>query len=132
MPFKVARPKTAERWAHTFPYCLRERGTKPKKDPGIFAGSCYAGTNKFLRDEISAAVLSLDPWIRFGSPGQLPRCWPISGVLFCDFSRHSAKLSGEPSKVLGISEMIHLFSAFSPKQRLTVGERLTLIHVKSV
>jgi hypothetical protein len=42
----------------------------------------------------------------------------ISGVLFCDFSRHSAELSGEPSKVLGISEMIHLFSAFSPKTEI--------------
>jgi len=65
MPFKVARPKTAEKWAHTFPHCLRERGTKPKKDPGIFAGSCYAGTNNLYVMK-SAAVLSLDPWIRFG------------------------------------------------------------------
>jgi hypothetical protein len=46
----------------------------------------------------------------------------ISGVLFCDFLSHSAELFGEPSKMLGIIEMIHLFSAFSPKQRLTVGE----------
>jgi len=62
MPFKVARPKTAEKWAHTFPHCLRERGTKPKKDPGIFAGVVLRGTNKFLRDEISASGRSLDPW----------------------------------------------------------------------
>jgi hypothetical protein len=54
----------------------------------------------------------------------------VSSVLFCDFSSHSAELFGELSKVLGISEMIHLFSAFSPKQKLTVGDRLALIHIK--
>jgi len=40
---QVAQSKTAEKWAHTFPQYLRERGTKPKKDPGIFAGVVLRG-----------------------------------------------------------------------------------------
>ena len=42
----------------------------------------------------------------------------VSSVLFCDFASHSAELFGEPSKVLGISETIHLFPAFSPKREI--------------
>jgi hypothetical protein len=61
----------------------------------------------------------------------------VSGLLFCDVLSHSAELFGTPSKVLGMSEMIHLFSAcaFSAcaqNKRWTVRERSVLIHIKNV
>jgi hypothetical protein len=36
---------------------------------------------------------------------------PPRGTDACDVLSHSAELFGTPSKVLGMSEMIHLFSA---------------------
>jgi hypothetical protein len=62
---------------------------------------------------------------------------PPRGTDACDVLSHSAELFGTPSKVLGMSEMIHLFFACSPparpeNKRWTVRERLALIHIKNV